>query len=100
MRGEYYVYLMTNYTKSVLYTGVTGNLSRRVGQHKSERLAGYTSKYHAHYLVYYELYTDVHVALNCEKQIKGWRREKKNALVHSVNPEWKELKVQGLDPVP
>jgi putative endonuclease len=90
MSKEYYVYIMTNKSRT-LYTGVTGDLMRRVDEHKNKLVAGFTSKYNIRYLVYYESTQDVHAALKREKQIKGWLRSKKIALIESMNPEWKDL---------
>ena len=90
MSKEYYVYIMTNKSRT-LYTGVTNNLMRRVYEHKNKLVAGFTSKYNIQFLVYYEMTTDVHAALAREKQIKGWLRAKKVALIDSMNPTWKDL---------
>jgi putative endonuclease len=90
MSNEYYVYIMTNPSKT-LYTGVTNNLMRRVYEHKNKLVQGFTSKYNIHILVYYESTSNVHAALAREKQIKGWLREKKIGLINSMNPEWKDL---------
>ena len=90
MSKEYYVYIMTNKSRT-LYMGVTNNLLRRVHEHKNKLVPGFTSKYNIKILVYYESTTSVHVALEGEKQIKGWRRTKKIALIESMNPKWKDL---------
>jgi len=90
MSKEYYVYIMTNKSRT-LYTGVTNNLMRRVYEHKNKLVEGFTSKYNIQFLVYYESTNDVHVALAREKQIKGWLRSKKIALIDSMNPKWKDL---------
>ncbi len=90
MSKEYYVYIMTNKSRT-LYTGMTSNLMRRVHEHKNKLIEGFTSKYNIHILVYYESTSNVHAALAREKQIKGWLRSKKIALIESVNPEWKDL---------
>lgn len=90
MSKEYYVYIMTNKSRN-LYTGVTGNLMRRVHEHKNKLIEGFTSKYNIHILVYYESTSNVHAALAREKQIKGWLRSKKINLIESMNPEWKDL---------
>jgi putative endonuclease len=81
---------MTNRSRT-LYTGVTNDLMRRVYEHKNKLVPGFTSKYNIQYLVYYESTSSIHVALEREKQIKGWRREKKIALIHSMNHDWKDL---------
>ena len=83
---------MTNKSKT-LYTGITNNLQRRVYEHKQKLIPGFTSKYNINQLVYYEITSDINVALSREKQIKGWLRSKKVALIESVNPEWRDLNV-------
>lgn len=90
MRKEYYVYIMTNRSRT-LYTGITNNLERRVYEHKNKILPGFTSRYNITRLVYYEAGDDVSVAIAREKQIKGWLRAKKIALIESMNPEWRDL---------
>ena len=74
-----------------MYIGVTNDLMRRLYEHRNQLADGFTKKYNVHTLVYYEHTTDIHAALAREKQMKGWRREKKNALVEAANPEWKDL---------
>ena len=74
-----------------LYTGVTNDLARRIQEHKSGVLPGFTRKYNIHRLVYYEVTSDVTAAIAREKQIKGWRRAKKVELIRSLNPEWNDL---------
>jgi putative endonuclease len=87
---QYYVYIMTNRSKT-LYTGVTNDLMRRVYEHKNKMVEGFTKKYKITKLVYFEETNDVQSAIAREKQIKGWLRSKKIALIESVNPEWKDL---------
>ncbi len=87
----YYVYILTNKARTVLYVGVTNNLSRRLYEHRNHLVPGFTSKYHVNLLVYFEQTNDVRAALEREKQLKGWRREKKSFLIDSTNPEWKDL---------
>ena len=87
----YYVYIMTNKTDSVMYIGVTNNLERRAVEHKSGICDGFTKRYHASKLVYFEEYSDVNQAICREKQLKGWSRSKKNDLVLSKNPELNDL---------
>ena len=77
--------------KSVLYVGVTSNLESRVWQHKNKVYPGFTSKYNVNKLVYYEVHDDIFVAIQREKQIKRWRREKKEWLINSMNPCWNDL---------
>jgi putative endonuclease len=86
----YYVYIMTNKTRT-LYTGVTGNLERRVLQHKRKMLPGFTHAYHIDRLVYFETFSDVRDAIRREKQIKGWLRARKVALIIAANPAWRDL---------
>ena len=89
---QYYVYILANSTNVALYIGVTRNLLRRVYEHKNHLDPdSFTSKYNIHKLVYYEETTDVKTALEREKQLKGWRRSKKNALVTTQTPEWRDL---------
>ncbi len=88
---NYYVYMLTNWNNKVLYTGVTNNLKRRVYEHQNGLADGFTKRYKTHKLVYFDTTTDVKSAIAREKQIKGWTRAKKNALVNELNPEWKDL---------
>ena len=94
MSKTYYIYLMSNWNNNVLYTGVTNNLERRVYQHKNKLIKGFTEKYNVNKLVYFEQTTDVDAAITREKQIKQWRREKKNRLVESMNKNWEDLSEQ------
>jgi len=87
---EYFVYIMTNKSRT-LYTGVTNNLERRVYEHKNKLIPGFTSKYNITRLVWYESGDNIHVAIAREKQIKGWLRAKKIALIESMNPDWLDL---------
>ena len=84
---SYYVYILTNKSDRVMYIGVTNDLVRRLYEHKQELVEGFTKRYHVHKLVYYEQTTDVRSAIEREKELKGWRRARKNALVESMNPE-------------
>jgi putative endonuclease len=86
----YYVYIMSNNTRT-LYMGVTNNLERRVFQHKHKLFPGFTCRYNINHLVYYETFGDIHAAIQREKQIKGWLRAKKVALIVGVNPAWRDL---------
>ncbi len=90
MSKEYYVYIMTNKSRT-LYTGVTNNLIRRLSEHRNKLVPGFTSKYNIRFLVYYESTSSIYSAIEREKQIKGWLRAKKIALIDSMNPEWKDL---------
>lgn len=87
---QYYVYIMTNHS-GTLYTGMTNNLKRRVYQHRQKLIPGFTWKYNITRLVYYETTQDVRTAIAREKQIKGWLRRKKIALIESKNPNWVDL---------
>ena len=88
----YYVYILTNRNHTVLYTGVTGDLIRRVYEHKNHADPNsFTAKYKTHKLVYYETTNDVKSAIEREKQIKSWSRERKIALVFEMNPTWYDL---------
>ena len=91
MHTESYVYLLANKHNNVLYTGVTNDLIRRVYEHKNKLVAGFTQKYNVDRLVYFEVCSDIIVAIEREKQIKGWSRKKKQDLVNSLNPEWDDL---------
>ncbi|MBI4301682.1 MAG: GIY-YIG nuclease family protein [Chloroflexi bacterium] len=97
--GEYYVYIMTNHSDT-LYTGVTNDLQRRVYEHKQKLVEGFTAKYNLNMLVYYEATEDVQSAIRREKQIKGWRRAKKIALIESTNPQWRDLSERWYAPPP
>ena len=90
----YYVYMMTNVSRVVLYTGVTNDLERRVWQHRHGEREGFTKKYRVNRLVYHETYNQINDAIAREKEIKGWRRSKKNALVETLNPCWADLSVE------
>ncbi len=87
----YFVYMLTNWDDSVLYIGVTNNLERRLYEHRNGLADGFTKKYNVHKLVYVEQTNDVYSAISREKQLKNWRREKKNHLVATMNPQWKDL---------
>ncbi len=87
----YYVYMMTNKTNKVLYTGVTNDIERRLREHKNKQFEGFTNRYNATKLVYFEQTSDIKSAIAREKQIKGWLRAKKNNLIESINPDWKDL---------
>ena len=91
---RYYVYLLTNWSNKVMYVGLTNDLERRVYEHKHKLVEGFTQKYNVNKLVYFEETGDVNAALAREKEIKKWRREKKNNLVRAMNPEWEDLSKQ------
>ena len=87
----YFVYILSNWNDSVLYIGVTGNLPRRLYEHRNGLVEGFTKKYNVHKLVYYEQTNDVYSAISREKQLKNWSRAKKNALIQKANPQWLDL---------
>lgn len=91
---QYYIYLLTNKSNKVLYTGVTNNLERRIYEHKNKLIEGFTSKYNLQKLVYYEVFDDINYAISREKEIKGWIRDKKNLLIEKLNPNWNDLSGQ------
>ena len=88
---EYYVYILTNFTNTTLYIGVTNDLERRLAEHKSGLIEGFSKRYKLTKLVYWESTTDIRDALQREKQIKGWKRIKKEELITSMNPQWEDL---------
>ncbi len=87
----YYVYILANWSDSVLYIGVTSNLPKRLYEHRNHLVEGFSAKYNTHKLVYFESTNDVYSAISREKQLKKWNRSKKNALICSLNPEWRDL---------
>ncbi len=89
--NTYYVYMLTNEYNNVLYVGVTNDLKRRVYEHQSGLIEGFTQKYNVHKLVWYECCHDVKDAIAREKQLKGWIRSKKEDLIREMNPEWRDL---------
>ena len=89
---QYYVYIMANANKIVIYTGVTNDLIRRVYEHKNHLDKGsFTARYNVENLIYFETTSHVESAIEREKQIKGWNRKRKNKLIEKMNPEWKDL---------
>jgi putative endonuclease len=88
---QYYVYIMTNASHSVTYTGVTNDLIKRVWQHNNNLVDGFTKKYRIHCLVYYDQTDNVYAAISREKEIKGWLKSKKIALINEFNPSWSDL---------
>ena len=91
MFKRYYTYILTNKYNEVLYIGVTNDLERRVAEHRSGMIPGFTQKYNCHKLVYYEEYSEVEMAIAREKQLKKWSRPKKDTLIATMNKEWEEL---------
>ena len=88
---NYYVYIITNKHNTVLYIGVTNDIVRRIYEHKNGLLEGFSKKYNLYKLVYVEEYNNINDAISREKQLKGWKRERKNKLIESINPNWIEL---------
>jgi len=91
MEKTYCIYMLTNKWQNVLYIGVTNNLISRIYEHKNKMMKGFTEKFNVDHLVYYEAYSGIEYAIAREKQLKGWSRKKKNALICKQNPEWKDL---------
>ena len=91
MGKNYFVYILTNKGNSVLYTGVTSNLVRRVYEHKEKLVEGFTKRYNCSKLVWYEIYGDSYNAISREKQIKAGSRKRKLELINKMNPVWKDL---------
>ena len=97
-RPLYSVYIMASRSLT-LYVGVTRDLAPRAGEHKRHAMEGFTSKYRVERLVYYERFADIRTAIAREKQLKGWRRDKKIALIRSKNPTWIDLSEEWGKPV-
>ena len=94
-----YIYILTNKNKTVLYTGVTSDLHTRLHRHRTGQYKNaFTSRYNVSILVYYEEFSSIEDAIAREKQIKGWRRSKKIALIESQNPEWRDVSLDWLAP--
>lgn len=87
----YYVYILTNKSNTVLYTGVTNNIQRRMHEHKNKLIPGFTSKYNLSKLIYIETFNTALEAISAEKKIKGWVRLKKIKLIEQKNPSWQDL---------
>ena len=94
--AQYYVYILTNRSRT-LYVGITNDIQRRVWQHKHKLIDGFTKRYSMTHLAYYEETPDVRTAIARERQIKGWLREKKVALIEARNPDWKDLSADWYD---
>lgn len=92
--NSYYVYILTSKTRTTVYIGVTNDLATRLDQHQNAAIKSFTKKYRLTRLVYYESFGDVNDAIAREKQLKGWRREKKNALIATANPRWEDVSGQ------
>ena len=93
MHKTYYIYAIANFNNKVLYIGMTNDLARRIYEHKHKLIAGFSATYNLNKLVYFETSNDVMVVIEREKQLKKWRREKKNLLIESMNPLWLDLSV-------
>ena len=91
MYNNYYTYIMSSLNNTTIYVGVTNDLKRRVAEHKSGSIPGFTQKYNCKKLVYYESFSDIEQAIAREKQLKGWVRRKKDALIDSTNPDKNDL---------
>lgn len=91
MTKQSFVYIMTNYTNTTVYVGVTNNLRRRVYEHKNKTIEGFTKRYNLTKLVYYEVFDDVTMAIAREKQLKAGSRQKKNDLISEFNEKWEDL---------
>ena len=92
---KFYVYILTNKHNKVLYTGVTDNIARRTFEHQTKKYNSFTKRYNADKLVYYEEHSNDEDAAAREKQIKGWKRNKKIDLINSINPEWNDLTIKA-----
>lgn len=88
---NYCIYILGNWTGDVLYIGMTNNLERRIYEHKQKLVSGFTKKYNVDKLLYHEVYETAQDAIKREKQIKGWRRDKKVWLIETLNPQWNDL---------
>jgi putative endonuclease len=88
---DYYVYILASQRNGTLYVGVTNQLERRLSEHRQGIASEFTKKYNVNQLVYYEVFSEVNLAITREKQLKGWNREWKNKLIETNNPDWKDL---------
>ena len=98
--NQYYIYILTNKNNTVLYIGVTNDLTRRVSEHRQKLVKGFTSKYNVDKLIYFEKFNFIVAAIAREKQLKGYSRAKKNGLINKFNPEWLELYNNGKIEIP
>ena len=89
--NTYYVYIMTNKSNNVLYVGMTNDIERRVAEHKSHSIPGFTARYNLNKCVYVEEFSSIEDAIDNEKKLKSWSRKKKFELINSKNPEFKDL---------
>ncbi len=90
----YFVYILSSSNNNAIYVGITNNLQRRVYEHKTDMIEGFTKRYKIHKLVYVEETRDVKSAIAREKQIKSWSRKRKNDLINSINPQWNDLSIE------
>ena len=97
---QYYIYILTNKTHTVIYVGVTNDLVKRCFEHKNKLKPGFTEKYNVNELVYFEIFDFVESAINREKQLKGYSRIKKDVLINAFNPKWKDLYDNGKIEIP
>ena len=91
---NYYIYILSTWDNKTIYIGVTNNLHRRIQEHKSKAIEGFTKRYNLKKLVYFEKFTDVEQAIKREKELKGWLRAKKNKLIENINPNWLDLSIE------
>lgn len=91
---QYFVYILTNFSNTTLYIGVTNNLERRLYEHANELIDGFSKRYHCHKLLYFECTDSVESALEREKQLKRWSRTKKDALIKTMNPKMEDLSTE------
>jgi putative endonuclease len=96
IKKKYFLYITSNTNDTVLYVGVTNDLSRRIMEHKTKRYDGFTARYNVNKLIYYEVFNYIDLAIKREKTLKGWTRDKKVQLINSKNIEWKELYLDGM----
>ncbi len=96
IKKKYFLYITSNTNDTVLYVGVTNDLSRRIMEHKTKRYDGFTARYNVNKLIYYEVFNYIDLAIKREKTLKGWTRDKKVKLINSKNIEWKELYLDGM----
>jgi putative endonuclease len=93
----YWTYILTNTSRTTLYTGITSTIARRSWEHKNKAFSGFTRRYRVDRLVYFEAFSQVDDAIAREKEIKGWIRKKKIALIESINPKWDDLSREWQD---
>ena len=91
MEPKSYTYILFSQRNGTLYVGVTSNLKKRITEHKEKLIPGFTQKYNVDKLGYFEEYNDIRLAIQREKELKGWTRKKKIALLEASNPQWKDL---------